>query len=504
MNNTNTLTRGFALTALALFGVSAFARPVRTEVDSSKLTPRQASAVAAYKHGRISGAAQELANQGFWRDAPVFVDLYNGAGVNANTLTTNPFPTYKYAPGGVAPSGWPTNVPLTLFTGYQNAFSMDDMRLPAAAAGQPVRALWLAARWAPGSGDSNNLAIVISSENVVDITGVGPNSLSTNESVALFYDGLAAGGYALSSNLTTSSLQFNMPDTGGGMSLTFLTYDGSGASRTNFREVSSTAGIAVGYQLNWSTTGDLPVGTNPAGSDNDAWEDVVDATWDGVGANFVNDSDYQHDDFFTTDALGDNSWSELVPNDASLILSNPGVRAGTQLHHAMSFWADTNARVISGTVKLTGMVDPSVALIPEPAAVIQFDAKADDRAVPLVHVSGDTYKYYLVDKTQTGAGGVRNLSVKVPGFLRRNLTVNTTAGSVTNANLVLPNGEANDDTTVDFFDYLIVSAGYESAFPDAAYINNFTADFTRDGTIDFFDFLLLNDSYELEDDPELP
>ncbi len=499
------------IAALAV-AASSFARPTTPLVaaDTSKMINYSAEAAARVVNGKIVGPIIPLTSNPLAKDAPVFTEIYNNAQLNPAVFPASISRSYKFAPGGVAPAGYPASPPLFTYgtSAYQNCFAMDDVNAMTGMAGKPIRGFWTAYRYTPGLGDGDatdttrwNLILLISSTNDVDLTGNGPSFVSENDGVALFYSITTFGGfYGLRSDLSASGLQLNMPANGGGLAMTAFTFDGPSSAPTNVRAISATGIAYPAWTFNFSATGGTnPVGTNTATSDKAAWEDDTESTWDGVVANYVNRSDYQHDDLFTTQSLGANAWAELY---VSPLTSAP--YAGTDLVHCWTVFGDSNLRTIKGTVKLTGMVDPASALIPEFSTGVQVDAKADDRTVPLVHVSGDVYSYELVDLTPTGAGGVRNLSFKVPGFLRRNISVNTTGGSVTNANVVLPNGEANDDTTVDFFDYLIVSAGYESAFPDAAYIDNFTADFTRDGTIDFFDFLLLNDSYELEDDPELP
>ncbi len=59
-------------------------------------------------------------------------------------------------------------------------------------------------------------------------------------------------------------------------------------------------------------------------------------------------------------------------------------------------------------------------------------------------------------------------------------------------------GDCNADNFVDFFDYLILSAAYETTPSDSAW--DPTADINEDGSVDFFDYLLLSDEYDTEGD----
>ncbi len=72
------------------------------------------------------------------------------------------------------------------------------------------------------------------------------------------------------------------------------------------------------------------------------------------------------------------------------------------------------------------------------------------------------------------------------------------------APVTLINGDINNDNFVDFFDYLILSDGYESEAGQPGYDANPYADLNGDGVIDFFDYLILNANYELQGDEPTP
>lgn len=92
--------------------------------------------------------------------------------------------------------------------------------------------------------------------------------------------------------------------------------------------------------------------------------------------------------------------------------------------------------------------------------------------------------------------GPYTLSVKHESWLREVVNVNTQFGSVTNANLILPNGDINTDNTVDLLDYFVLSDAYNK--PSVVDGPTRFADLNRDGVVDLLDYFSLSNSYGKE------
>ena len=92
--------------------------------------------------------------------------------------------------------------------------------------------------------------------------------------------------------------------------------------------------------------------------------------------------------------------------------------------------------------------------------------------------------------------GPYTLSVKHESWLREVVNVNTQFGSVTNANLILPNGDINTDNSVDLLDYFVLSDAYNK--PSVVDGPTRFADLNRDGMVDLLDYFSLSNSYGKE------
>ena len=87
------------------------------------------------------------------------------------------------------------------------------------------------------------------------------------------------------------------------------------------------------------------------------------------------------------------------------------------------------------------------------------------------------------------APGNGNYIVSYKGgfWLRKNVAVNTTGGNATGANLVLTNGDLNDDNEIGIGDFGILSALYGS--------ENAAGDINGDGSVDIADYAILSSNY---------
>ncbi|MBL8088311.1 MAG: hypothetical protein JNM85_09630 [Chthonomonas sp.] len=72
--------------------------------------------------------------------------------------------------------------------------------------------------------------------------------------------------------------------------------------------------------------------------------------------------------------------------------------------------------------------------------------------------------------------------------------VNKSVRTAATLNYAMLNGNCNGDDEIDFFDYLAISASYDSNVGDPQY--SASADLNEDGTVDLFDYLILSSNYE--------
>ncbi|MBL8088430.1 MAG: hypothetical protein JNM85_10235 [Chthonomonas sp.] len=116
--------------------------------------------------------------------------------------------------------------------------------------------------------------------------------------------------------------------------------------------------------------------------------------------------------------------------------------------------------------------------------------------VDRIPVQVDTVGHYRFRSTILGNVLIK---VKAPQSLSETVpAVLNNTGENTLPFMQLRNGDANDDNVVDFFDYLMLSDGFESQLLDEPYTANLGADLTRDLQIDLFDYLIMSNRYEEE------
>ncbi|MBL8087436.1 MAG: hypothetical protein JNM85_05100 [Chthonomonas sp.] len=146
--------------------------------------------------------------------------------------------------------------------------------------------------------------------------------------------------------------------------------------------------------------------------------------------------------------------------------------------------------VVSGKVDLKSW-NLSVTTIPVTIQLKQAGNVLDTKIVNL-DASGN---YSFV----TSVGGTYDIVAKASHWLsdkQSNVFIGDSA--VTDVNFSLINGDCNGDNTVDFFDFLVMSAGYESTTGDPAYTANIGADLNGDGSIDLFDYFVMSEAWELQ------
>ena len=89
--------------------------------------------------------------------------------------------------------------------------------------------------------------------------------------------------------------------------------------------------------------------------------------------------------------------------------------------------------------------------------------------------------------------GEYTVSLKGEKWLRKNITVDTTNGSVSSANATLLAGDANNDNAVDVADLLQIINHYNKISTDTEFLD--AADFNCDGADDVADLLLVIANY---------
>ena len=386
---------------------------------------------------------------------------------------------------------------------------MNDMVFANNTAGRLVRGLQIGYN----ADVTRPLVTFITTEMFQDRSGFGPASGFSGDGIGVVWadetNPLTPGFYRLPVDLTLAPfsddslyLPANSADNNGngineianGLSVTMASLDANGDV---IPITTGGGGPALRHNL---AVGD-PVFPGTAGWNSDAisWQDLIDPSWTGTGS-FSNSSNYIFEDETITAGLGANAYNELFNN----------VQASTaRLHPAFTLLVDNNARVIKGTVSFSDLSDPATA----PTVVFaQVNVGSDTRIVPIVNGN-----FEILDTNQLGAGGVRTLSFKVDHWLRENITVDTSAGSVTGVNVDLnDNGDANFDNAVDLLDFFDLSDAYNKTIDDTDWFDvpvpanpvgpgnlaPFMNDTNRDDSVDLLDYFILSDNYnEVGADP---
>jgi hypothetical protein len=495
---------------LASFTVAVAASAVAAPRTMPTLMPAKSETVvspsgwAKVRDGKIVGQVHPIAaNQnGNTRNVPAMVTAYDSYQLTPGVypVPTGSTNTYGTQQGSFA-------YPAT----YQVYNYIEDMKFVAGTEGRTAR--WFMTGYR--SDLARTLALIITPEWFQDRSGFGPAFGFSGDGVALIYGTvgtpLAAGFYRLSADLTIGGLadvQVSIPassvdananginETAHGFSVTMAAFDG-----TNLNTITSGGGSPA-YRHNLSATDPVITGTGTWSSDRLDWEDQIDDTYTGVGT-FTNKSDYFFDDATSTAGLGANAYAEFFDNTFG-----PSVPAsildGSVLNPAFAIMVDNNARVIKGTVNFSDLTPGDGD---EPIVVFaQVNVGTDERIIPVVNGN-----FEILDTNQAGAGGVRTLSFKVDHWLRENVTVDTTAGSVTGVVVDLnDNGDANFDNSVDLLDYFDLSDAYNKNIDDSAdwfdvpvpanpvgpgNLAPFMNDKNRDDSVDLLDYFILSDNY---------
>jgi hypothetical protein len=95
--------------------------------------------------------------------------------------------------------------------------------------------------------------------------------------------------------------------------------------------------------------------------------------------------------------------------------------------------------------------------------------------------------------------GEYTLGIKGWSWLRKDVSVNTTAGAVTGVSATLLTGDVNDDNVVDLNDFSLLAAAFGTTPSSPAW--NSHADLNDDGVVDLTDFGLLAMNFGLSGDP---
>ncbi|MBL8087892.1 MAG: hypothetical protein JNM85_07460 [Chthonomonas sp.] len=178
--------------------------------------------------------------------------------------------------------------------------------------------------------------------------------------------------------------------------------------------------------------------------------------------------------------------------------------AGIQYNHNLAIGQSTSGRFRYGYNVLPSTVSGKVTLdalsVPMTGKQVTVDLRTPSTLTVIESklVTLDVNGNYSFETTNTGSYDV---AIKGSHFLRKVVPgVSITGAGATVSAVTLRNGDATNDNFADFFDYLVLNAGYETESPDPIYVTNQGADFNEDGTIDFFDYLILSDQYETQGD----
>lgn len=189
--------------------------------------------------------------------------------------------------------------------------------------------------------------------------------------------------------------------------------------------------------------------------------------------------------FTATDTGAASAFSQIVTSD-SAVQTNSRMR-GIRVITA----SGSSSTTVSGTLNLNGFAGP---LVPGNFTV---EVRNGGTVVDTKTVSVSTSGAYSFTTT---ASGTRSIYFKGRLWLGKLVGGVSLSGSPVTVNATLINGDCNNDKACDFFDYLILNAGYEANQGESAYDTNPGGDLTGDTAIDFFDYLILNDNFEKEGD----
>lgn len=235
-------------------------------------------------------------------------------------------------------------------------------------------------------------------------------------------------------------------------------------------------------------------GSNPSSTDKFVW-------WDSNGHNGLTEG--PPDAQVTPNYIFDTSPTEHNNFDG-------GAFGIGELANAVGMWYDSNARSIRGKITHQGYSGPEFPVEHFATVTVSDGTNSVDHIVTY-SAAGD---YEVMDVNQAGAGGARTVSVKSAHWLSHTINVNTTAGSVTNANVSVKNGDVDQDNVVSIFDYIVMSDNFDVAndnpnwnvIPNPAQpigpgnvpISN--ADVDHDGVVSIFDYIQLSDNFDLAGD----
>lgn len=193
-----------------------------------------------------------------------------------------------------------------------------------------------------------------------------------------------------------------------------------------------------------------------------------------------------------TNASGDYAFTNLpsatytvTPSSAVYTFSpaNRSVIVGPDAA-AQNFTANTT---VAGTVSLQGVIDS--------AQPIEFTFRPTVGSAFTRNATLTASGAYSIPNIPAGT---YTLSIKGAKWLRKNITVNSSAGNIANANATLLAGDANNDNFVDIADLNLLIPAYNQISPAAGY--SAAADFNADGKNDIADLLLLVGNYNVQGD----
>jgi hypothetical protein len=438
---------------------------------------------AVDKNGNLVGPRIALKKGGSGSsEGPPWVMMWDA--MNVDPTTGTPF-SGTYGPN--PPNYW-------FGATFHNPFFANQMNTNPAAVGRFATRITQIAYWGPsgsvGGGGAGDLTLLYLSDNWMNGSVDNTNSLFVNllpsstlntlGGVALTYSALPDGGWILDSG-DLAPFGLGVPGPQSGPNLPAFGIEG-GALRGYFGQivggffVPPTGGAVVQPGIGNMLELARGFGTNPSGSSWVGWDDDV---------------IIDHDHMLTL-------WGDPV---SELYTYDFGGGFGV-LEYQYGLFADNAAVQLNGTVNWNDIGDPTRR--PTEAEFQLTGIDGSDQPIP-----GAEITWTLNVDQNTGAfnvihprlGGTDRyiVSMKESTFLRRNIIVDFSGGSVA-ATMDMINGDANNDNEVSGQDFVLLDAAFNTEAGDAGY--NIDADFNKDDVVDGLDFVILDSNFNEEGDPD--